>query len=1690
MRIFITLLALLGGAVATQAQTQPGDSWINYNNRYLKIPVAKEGVYRVSPAALSNAGVPAGTPGSAFRLFVKGAEVPLRATTSGVLGSSDYLEFAGFANDGAADAGLYTGGAAVQTDPSRSLFSDTIAYFLTWEAAPASVLRFQEATVVPPANPVVEGKCRVTSRQSFPNYFAQGRSNVSSYRFSSSQFEEGEGFIHAQGAPGGSFNAALPTPGALTGQGDARLTTGVVGYSLFHDGSGTPAPLHPIKIYVNGSLLVDTTYGAQQYCRFERTLSGGATAGTTPVTYQTQNTGAPNYDLWGVAFAQLEYWRNTDFAGQQTVRFKVAPAAGKRLISLGGFSVAGGLPVLYDLTHRKFYAANTASAGTAQFYVDAEANETEFFVTTTAAVETASITKNIQFTDYSAAGNSGDYVIVSHPGLNAGGAVDAYKSYRASAAGGSYKAIVAYCPDLYDQFSWGIAQHPMAVKGFLGKLQQSGTTKPKQVFILGHGIAYPSSRTGTAIAKTRSLVPTFGHPGSDALLTPDTGISIGRVSCLTPAEVTDYLTKVQAYDAGIKPAAMPTAATEMWKKKVLHIAGASDPNLQNFTLLPTLNAGKAIIEDSAFGGSVFTVAKNTTNPVDPFSNDFVDSTINSGNALMTFHGHAYAGGFDYNINDPEKYTNKPRLPLFLGLGCDVAQIFDTLSDRTISERYVLAPNGGAIAMVASDVIGFTDFHAYYLQNVYSRISQNYYGATMGAQVSEYNQKSVQQFANNGYYRTHFENMLFLGDPALRLFSPEKPDFHVNADGLSTFPAPVTSASDSFRLKIVAYNLGKLFKDTGLVVQVAHLSADGNKKTVTAYSVNQLQISDTAFVMVPIDKARDLGLNKYIVTIDPENKIGELSEANNEATLELFISGNNLIPVYPQNYGIVSRPDVTLKASTLNPFAGKADYRIELDTTQLFNSPALKVYETSGLGGVVHWQPGISMQDSTVYYWRSAYKPASGNAYEWADASFIYLPGAGPGWNQSHLYQYLPNSFDGLNYDADRQFRFDKTTLRVKAYAKVMDDVPNTVETNKVQVNEADFQRSSCNLYVTMLQIMIIDPSTGALRKNTPAEAAQIGSLNPCSANRGTWMYEFSTNDSASRNRARQFLESIPAGAMVLIKNSIYKPFYQPSSTANIWKSDTARYGTGISLYHTLHNMGFTQVDSFKSMQPFLFWSQKGSSSALYQAVGADYNTQLEEEFFVKPFTQSGRMNSITIGPSAEWKSLVWQTASVDAAALLNDKDTITVFGLPADGSPEVQLLVTGEPLTSLAGISVAAYPKLRLSWKADDSVTRSAGQLRYWRVLHTPLPELALNPAAHYTFQKEDVESGEYLNFEVALENVSDEPMREVLVKYRALTSAGTLLLDTVRQRALPAGDTLHTRISFSSVPFSGRNFLFVEANPDGDQPEAYHPNNLGYIAFHVNSDVYNPLLDVTFNEVHIWDRAIVAPRPAIKIRFSDDSRFRALDDTSLIDVYLRKPEDPITLVRGTRINFDGQTCRFIPSGTDSTGAVKNEAYILYQPTLTTPSTSEDDGLYELLVQGRDRQGNKTGTLEYRVSFRTVAGAGITNVYNYPNPFSATTQFAFLITGEAVPEFFTIQVVDLQGRLVRTIQKSELGPVVVGQNYTSYRWDGRDEAGVALPSGVYLYRAVLSGANSALPNLPSGVDGGFKNGWGRMVIVR
>lgn len=1684
LTLAILLLGLKGKA------QQYGNEWIDYNKTYYKFKVGKEGIYRINKNALDAAGVPATVSGGNFILYRNGQEVTVYTTTTGTFGASDYIEFFGAKNDGSFDKGLFQD-PSWQSDPGASLFSDTACYFLTYDNQSNHQRYIQNTDPIPASPPAAEVSCIATSANHYRDHFLSGRSYSSDDQLFSSQFDVAEGFVYEDGT---NLNF---TSGAYIGA--PGITTGPVQFKaniLAVNGTTSATPID-FKISINNQQVADSNISISAIPAavktFDLSIPPGICAVDNLLSFAPSLPAASGLNLYGCSYIQIKYPHDYNMNFGDYFSFALSANTNSQYLEFLNFNHGGVGPRLYDLSNNKWYTGNIDTPGKTRFYIEPSLTERNFvlFASASSNINSVQPVKTIHFTNYTTASQEANYIIVTHKALRdyqGHDYVQDYKDYRSSAAGGSYTVTIADVTELYDQFAYGNDIHPLAIKNFLRYAHDKWALKPVHVFLLGKGLLYNkySSYLQNLNSYPFPIVPTYGNPGSDVdFVNFGTNLTqkmnIARVSVWNGLDVNTYLDKVKAYEAAIKPALLPSVSTELWKKNALHIAGGSDINLQT-VLLNTLNAGAAIIKGVYTGDLVTTVAKNTTSPVDAAGSAFVDSMLNSGVGLLTFHGHASSGNFDFNLNNPEQYHNSPRLPLFTALGCDVAQIYELTNQRTISERYVNAAGGGAIAMLAQDNLGYTNFHSIFIRPWYGSLAYYDYSGTVGSQYAHAYDSTLVAFSiltsSYNFYFTELESMILQGDPAVSVYSTAKPDYHVSDSSISSIPFSVNTTFDSFKLKIVCYDLSKALMDT-VYVRVEHINPAGAVTTLSNVRITKLFNTDTFYVSVPINRLTDLGLNKYRVTIDPDGLIGEVSENNNQGIFNLFIYSNNLIPIYPQEFGIVGRQGVTLKANTLNAFRIPAAFRMEIDTTELFNSPLKQQTAFTGLTGVVKWTPTLSYKDSTVYYWRSAYDTLVNGNYSWTNSSFIYIPQKS-GWNQSHYYQYLKDSFTTLNLNNGRQFNYPLLTNSIIARnAMRSSDLnwPYTGADCDVLVNDIEVQRDGCSPYVGTLQVMVFDSASAQLWVNPPA--GQSGAYGRC-LSRNVYAFEFPLNTLASRNNIRHFLDSIPNNDYVLLRNFIYaEPSNQyQGAYIDAWKADTSVNGSGQSLYHTIKNMGFDNIDSFTRKRVFILMRKKGNNAfPVYQKLSNDTSDKIELDINIQTLRYSGTLTSRIIGPAKSWTELLWKTHPSDNFPQ-NDSSYLRVSGISAIGTV-TPLFVTRNRDTSIAGVNATQYPSLKLEWNNQDTTTHTAPQLDYWRVYYVPLPEAALNPAAEFSFA-DTLQAGQMANFSVAIEELAGQPMDSMLVRYKLIDANGNMhpLVDK-KYKKLLGNDTLQAAFSFNPSAYPGADVLYVEANPDNTQPEQYHPNNLGYIPFKVDKDQLNPLIDVTFDGVHILDKDIVSAKPFIKITLRDENKYLALDDTSLMSMSVRYPSDPLTSRR--QLSFDNNIVKFIPAQLNKG---KNEATIEYRPDFV------EDGIYELFVNGKDKSGNVGGADDYRISFEVVNRASITNILNYPNPFSTATAFVFTLTGFQVPSQLKIQILTVTGKVVKEITKGELGALHIGRNITDYKWDGKDQYGQTLGNGVYFYRVVSSLNGNNMDHRDSGADKYFKHGYGKMYIMR
>ncbi|MBM3212437.1 T9SS type A sorting domain-containing protein, partial [Candidatus Poribacteria bacterium] len=132
----------------------------------------------------------------------------------------------------------------------------------------------------------------------------------------------------------------------------------------------------------------------------------------------------------------------------------------------------------------------------------------------------------------------------------------------------------------------------------------------------------------------------------------------------------------------------------------------------------------------------------------------------------------------------------------------------------------------------------------------------------------------------------------------------------------------------------------------------------------------------------------------------------------------------------------------------------------------------------------------------------------------------------------------------------------------------------------------------------------------------------------------------------------------------------------------------------------------------------------------------------------------------------------------------------------------------------------------------------------------------------------------------------------------------------------------------------------------------------------------------------------------------------------------------------------------------------------LKKVTISYPSDLLN-GEYFIQAKALDTSGN-IGYLGHTESeplrFRIDQKVEIRDIMNYPNPFSEKTLFTYWLTQPA--EKIVIKIYTLRGRLIKTIQQD-----MPHWKYNEEIWDGRDEEGKKLSSGVYLYKLTMFDGN-------------------------
>ncbi|MEZ4883825.1 MAG: C25 family cysteine peptidase [Chitinophagales bacterium] len=1691
-RLLFLILSCAFISTNVQAQQKFGNEWVNFDKNYYKIKVAESKLYRIPFNTLQLLDLP--LEGTQFQLFYMGKEIPIYVSTNGNFGISDYIEFYGEKLDGTLDQALFLE-PSFQLHNYYNLFTDTSAYYLTANSQEEN-LRYQtienNLTNLPPK----ETHFKHTVVNAMLNQFFPGNSitNFANEHNYYAEYGDGEGFASGTVVDKGHITFKSITPSVYLQGENAVVTTRIVGWS---DDFSKPTDDHHTQIRFNGELYVDTYFEGRGNITRSFEVPVDVFLDTQEVYYESLQDEGVIADKFSVSYYSITYPRTFEFDNlTHNFTFEL-PNDGDKYLEVKNFG-GGNAPILYDLTNHIRLQPKVINVGGNLIYQiflpqvagGAAMRKLHLSHTSFAGVPaTVSQAKQVNFINHLALQNQGDYIVLSHPSLMEGevNQVDRYLQYRNSEAGGAHKAVLVNVEELFEQFSFGVEKHPSSIRNFTNYALEKWEVKPHFLFLLGKSVGYSFSRTNS-VAWAQNLVPTFGHIPSDNWLSSPMDnssykpqLATGRIPANTPQQVQDYLDKVILYEALQNSPC--TKEDRLWSKHAMHLAGGGNlKEEQEYSSF--IDSYSDIYEDRLMGGKVvFRYSKASDNVIEPIE---LDNTINNGVSIINFFGHSSGPDFNIPLGSPFDFKNYGKYPMIIGSSCFTGNIHRNLNlgqdaETSMAETWVLAKDLGAIGYMSSISFGFPSFMDIHVTELYQNMCKENYHQTIG----EILQQTIidAEATTNSIKGTRLvsEQFALTCDPAIILNSWKKPELAITPSDIFVTPVQLTTNLDSFAVNIVLANLGKATTDS-VDILIRRTFPDDSQEIAATKKVLMPAYVDTLKLYVQMGEGSFVsGKNSLTVEIDYEGKIEEDCEDNNTVVKDLTIFSDLLVPISPCDFSIVTEIKPTLFASTGQPDSQAKAYIIQVDTTILFNSPVFEQHTLTSEAGVIQWQPNINFLNNAVYYWRVSPIPSDGTDFSWQQSSFIYAPESKKGWNQSHFYQFQQNQYDQIVLDeTTRQFEYTgfENELWITNQHNNFNDIGIVLNLNLI-IGQSCLS-GACNggiVFAAFKPAATLEPllSTRTVLQGGCDGRGSFGNIQ-CSAGFKAGI-EFHTGTVEQLDSMLNFMyEDIPDGYYVLS----YSVSNHRLGTDDVSEPIFERQEAILKFYEDL---GIPQAKNIKPDQTFILFGRKGASNYPGHFVATteeNLNEKIELRLTVGT-EEKGQFYSPAIGPSKNWETLQWDYKSLEPFANQDDI-SINVYGIPPIGS-ETLLLNTGKNQnTDLSEISAESYPFLRLQALTSDTINFTTPQMEHWRVFFERAPEFALNRQSFFEFYNDTLQEGENLRLRLAVTNASDASADSLLIGYTIINQENnTIPLNQSAQKALMAGETFISDLQYSTEGLVGNNILVVELNPNHDQLEKFGFNNILFVPFFVTSDEKNPVLDVTFDGRHILDGDLVSASPEILIRAKDENPFLELNDPEDFSLQLEHPDGTVE-----ELSLDSELIQFIPATQSQAAEGKNEASIVYTPDLL------QDGTYTLTATAKDRSDNRFNPKSYKTSFEVVNEHLISNVLNYPNPFTTSTQFIFTLTGSEVPEQLRIQIMTVSGKIVKEISGAELGELFIGRNRTEYKWDGTDEFGNRLANGVYLYKVTAYRQGQALEkyNTTEKVDGLFKNGWGKMYLMR
>lgn len=1651
MRAFITFIGSILMSVFIVSGQDYGVEWIDFDRDYIKLQTVEEGIYRVSYGDLADF-LPASADPRSFKLWRRGEEQAITVTgaSDGSFDAGDYIEFYGQKNNGELERELYKPSSA-QPHPHYSVYSDSAAYFLSWGGVSG-----QRISTHNPGSSGAVAPELISGHQMkvLHDQYSMGDESIE-YVFKS-HGDVGEGWCGRATRKGDSHEIFLENLDGHAQSDHYTLEVLVIG----RNGSE-----HDVELRIGENNTI--THDVPSFNRYNTQkvmipVSGNQVHNNRMRVEMFVRGGAAQNDFASLGYVRLHYEVSPELSADQHT-FEVSAPEGQ-LTQINWPASISNYQV-WDIT-KPASIRNIAVNGSDVSNINPSADTTTLFLRRNGVYKTVERISEVAFTNDMLV--NPDYLILTHQRYKE--AAEEYAQYRATPEGGGYSPYVVTIDRLFDQYQYG-EKSPLAVRKFCRMMIDN---KPvKFLYIIGKPVApdyrkngkYYRDQTPEEIDQLVSSgefgfkddVLSGGHPGSDIAFTSGLGgepefipaLATGRLSVTSSEEVINYLDKIKEHEQ--------LSYNELWPKNLIHLSGGKTENEINL-FRNYMNSYANIAEGPVLGGNVTTYTKESNETVAFFN---ISEPVNEGVSMISYFGHSAPRFIEIDIGQVSEeingYDNKGKYPILYMNGCHAGDIF---VDYTHAEDWLNTRDKGAIAAFAHTAYGYSGQLNTYCKGFYELAMQD--SATASQPLGVVQKKTIDAFLGpsnnpaNSIYQTQAQQFIMLGDPALRYFPVEKPDYAITDEDvfIEREPGETITAESPIQLGIVISNLGRAVSDS--VDLCITRSFNNNQETREyTYRISPVHYRDTVYVEIPGEDVEAAGDHLFLVQVNCNEGIDERNMNNNSAFYEVFLPARGVQPLFPKEFAVIGEEEVDFVAQPYDLFTVDQQFVMELDTAPDFSS-ALKVQRETTADNLVRWEnePLPVTEDSTVYFWRAGFLEDGEDTPEvWTNSSFTYIEGQ-HGWGQMRLEQYYKNAISGMSADSTRgKLVFDTTSSRIilRSPGSGVEDYPEKINLNiDGQALIVGGERGSC---VSNGMFAVSLDGQSAL----PYHPDGVGGGN-CGTSPSIAV-SYNTNNNNGQNNLYNYIDALPASDYLVLFSG----------------GETSYESFPDSLVQLIDEYGTTQLDQLVSGQPYALIAKRGQTPLL-ELTGEDVNSIVADTLTIEGKRSTGTVSSTLIGPGANWNMVYKNTPSP------HDDLFVEVYGVNAEGSDSLLFTIpgAGDDSLDITDIDDEEFPYLRLRAYLTDSTGNAASWLKNWLVLFDPLPEGFINPVdvdVVGSYEPESRLEGAPMDIPFVFENITSLPFEgELTARYtiRNLKSGRTRVIEENIGELGPQGriDFSH---KFDTDSLIGENQLTVYVNPEY-LPETYYNNNVLQLNFNVDRDNSNPLLEVTFDGEHITDGQQVSGSAEIMFTLKDNNPYKYKDDTTGVQLYIMspcgEPDCPFE-----RIYFSDPRISWEPAGPGK------DFTVYFRPE------GLEEGEYLLRFNAPDASGNMAGSVPHEIGFTVDNKPTITNFFPYPNPFSTSTRFVFTVTGTHPPEDFILRIMTIDGTVIREVPSHEFGPVKVGHNISEFAWDGTDERGQQMANGVYLY-TVIFGDDEDFELKTTKGDKSMKRGYGKIYLMR